>query len=761
MLCLAAVAMAGLALACSAVAAPPAPRIVTGLDAGWPDVRGWDRFGNQAEQFAPWGEGPLAFSPYPTYQTGVRVAVGDVNGDGRPEIVTAPGGAAFTELRVFDGRSFEQLRALLPFRDASWWNGAFVATGDTNGDGRAEIVDGLDTGCCTSLHVLDATSGAELSGFFAFGDRSEVGARVAAADLNGDGKSEILAVPVGGTRLDAFASTGGGPFRSFEPFGAELNGAIAISAANFVGGAREEVVAAAPTSAGAQVKVLDPQSGSTLASFFPFGSVLVSRLEVATGDVDGDGTPDIVLLAQRPDGTQVKAIDLQGTELASFFVLDPGIVPGASIAAGDLDGDGKAEIVLGGGPTATPWPPSANGADQRVAVYNSDGTAVGGFSAYPGVFQGGVRVALGDLTGDARPEIVTAPGPGLEPEIGVFSQEWVNGRDRGTRLSHFLAFEPSFRGGASVALGDVDGDGRLDVLVGAGPGRAGEIRVFTWDGRPVSTLTPFGAGYTGGLSVAAGDLNGDGRAEIVAGTLAAPARVRAFDGVDPFGPLHVLSLGPGSGAQVAVADLDGNGRGWIVVGATTGSDPMVAVLADNGAVIQQARISEGSPRGIHLAAGDLDGDGRDEIVAGSAFDGYGRVSTFDRSLRLTDYFTPYNWGGAGLNVALEAKVGFPIAAEPRRVKLVVRKRTRIVVARFRDAAGSRGSGLFRAEIDWGDGTSWNGAVLARGGGVYDVRSTKRYSKRGRYDVTVTLRDDQGRSSIARSAAVVSRARKGL
>jgi hypothetical protein len=75
-----------LLLAGRAAGAPAPPAIVTGQDAGWPDVRGWDRSGHQAHQWAPWGEWPLAFSPYPTYQSGVRVAVGDVDGDGRSSI---------------------------------------------------------------------------------------------------------------------------------------------------------------------------------------------------------------------------------------------------------------------------------------------------------------------------------------------------------------------------------------------------------------------------------------------------------------------------------------------------------------------------------------------------------------------------------------------------------------------------------------------------------------------------------------------------
>src|SRR5204862_452079 len=123
-----------------------------------------------------------------------------------------------------------------------------------------------------------------------------------------------------------------------------------------------------------------------------------------------------------------------------------------------------------------------------------------------------------------------------------------------------------------------------DVLVGAGQGRAGEIRVFTWDGRPVSTLTPFGAGYTGGLSVAAGDLNGDGRAEIVAGTLAAPAPARALDGGPPFGPPPRLS--PGSATPRARAGADASAprsTGATGRAGTAPSSRAVAVSTTSGA----------------------------------------------------------------------------------------------------------------------------------------------------------------------------------
>jgi hypothetical protein len=335
--------------AASGAAAPPPIGIVTGQDAGWPDVRGWSCSGGQALQIAPWGYNPIAFAPYSTYQYGVRVAVGDVNGDGKADIVTAPAKGAWTKLRVFDGTKFKQIGELLPFKDAAWWNGAFVATGDTNGDGRAEIIDGLDAGCCTTIHVLDAATGAETGGFFPYCNNRQTGTRITSADLNDDGKAEILAVPLGSSRVSAFGAGGGDPFRTYQTFGGEAADGATIATGDVVGDSRPELVAAANTPSGVQVKVIDTQSGATLASLFPYGAAAAATPQVAVGDVNGDGRRDIVLLTQLADGTQVRALDADGHQLGSFYVLETGIVPGASLAAGDLNGDGKAEIVIGGG----------------------------------------------------------------------------------------------------------------------------------------------------------------------------------------------------------------------------------------------------------------------------------------------------------------------------------------------------------------------------------------------------------------------------
>ena len=743
-----------LVLACTASpssALPPPVTIVTGQSAGWPDVRGFDRGGWPALQIAPWGTNPLSFSPYPTYQYGVRVAVGDVNGDGRPEIVTAPGKGAWTELRMFDGTSFRQIGAAPPFTNASWWNGAFVATGDTTGDGRAEIVDGLDAGCCTTIHVIDAASGAELGGFFPYGN-AETGARVAAADLNGDGRAEILSVPLGGARVSVFGPGGGNPSRTYQAFGEEAIGGASIATGDVVGDSRPELIAAASTSGGVQVKVLDVQTGATLTSLHPYSSAAVSTPEVAVGDVDGDGRSDIVVLARLADGTQFRALTGDGRQLASFFVLEPGIVPGASLAVGDLDGDRRAEIVLGGGPTTTaPWPPVANGPDQRVAIYRLDGTRAGGFSAYPGLFQGGVRVALADVQRNGRPAMITAPGPGMEPEVAMFSQQWLDTQDRGTRLGHFLAYEPSFVGGVSVAAGYWSGD--PEIVVAPGPGRAPEIRVFDPKGRRLSAFFAFEIVYTGGLSVAVGDLNADGNPEIVAGTLAAPARIRAFE-VDgtPFGPVISPFPAEGSGAQVGVADLNGTGRGMILAAETRGSDPRLALIdPSTTAITKLAHPAPSAGDGLRIGSGDLDRDGRDEILVAAGWNGDGAVRVLGPNLVQRRLVPVNDWVGGGLNVAVAPRIGLPLRADPKVVRMVARTRSRVVVARFDDAAGAPAS-AFRATIDWGDGPNGRGVVL-RSGGSYLVRGAKRYARPGRYEITVTLADSY-RVSVAHSIAIV-------
>src|SRR5262249_13987248 len=131
-------------------------------------------------------------------------------------------------------------------------------------------------------------------------------------------------------------------------------------------------------------------------------------------------------------------------------------------------------------PTPAAPPPAifATGADAGggplVNVYDGRTAALlMSFYALPAGFTGGVRVALGDVNADGVPDIVCAAGPGGGPEVIVF-----DGRTFAP-LTSYYAFVPQFTGGVYVAAGDVNGDGHCDIIAGADRGGGPEVKVFS------------------------------------------------------------------------------------------------------------------------------------------------------------------------------------------------------------------------------------------------------------------------------------------
>jgi hypothetical protein len=145
------------------------------------------------------------------------------------------------------------------------------------------------------------------------------------------------------------------------------------------------------------------------------------------------------------------------------------------------------------------------------------------FLAYESTYHFGVRSVSADLTGDSVPEVITVPVRGRAPEIRVFSKN-------GTPLTQFwqLGFAANMLNGMSLAVGDVNGDGKNDIIVSQGRG-ASEVRVFLnqYNGiatsdwlanKPYVDFTAFAPNFIGGTTLGAGDMNNDGKAEILVGS---------------------------------------------------------------------------------------------------------------------------------------------------------------------------------------------------------------------------------------------------
>jgi len=152
----------------------------------------------------------------------------------------------------------------------------------------------------------------------------------------------------------------------------------------------------------------------------------------------------------------------------------------------------------------------AQGGGPQVRLFTADGKLRGSFFAYDQKFRGGVNVALGDLDLDGQLEIVTGPGQGLEPLVKIFDS-------RGKLKTSWLAYDQKFRGGVNVALGDVNNDGRLEIITGPGQGGGPQVRVFNNTGQALKSFFAYEQSFHGGIRVAASDLNEDGQIEILVG----------------------------------------------------------------------------------------------------------------------------------------------------------------------------------------------------------------------------------------------------
>lgn len=186
-------------------------------------------------------------------------------------------------------------------------------------------------------------------------------------------------------------------------------------------------------------------AGSVRAQWRPFDGYR-GALEIAVG---GDDTGrKVVAVAQRVGGAQVKTYSPEGTLLNSFIPYGKDYRGGVSVAVGDVTGDGRDEVVTGaltGGP--------------HVRIFSQSGRLLSpGFFAYGASSKNGVRVAVGDVNGDGVADIVTGQGVGGSSLVKVFTQ---GGKEQ---IPAFFAYGSESKRGVTPVIADVDGDGKGEIL---------------------------------------------------------------------------------------------------------------------------------------------------------------------------------------------------------------------------------------------------------------------------------------------------------
>ena len=193
--------------------------------------------------------------------------------------------------------------------------------------------------------------------------------------------------------------------------------------------------------------------GTTSGAVSPFGPGYTGRVNIGTGDLNNDGVLDVVASAGAGGGPRVVVIDGRTKqEAASFFAYEPSFTGGVSLAVADVTGDGRPDIVTGAG----------QGGGPLVNVFGATGQYAYGFFAYDPSFRNGVVVTAGDLDGNKVAEIITGTNPGGGPAVNIF-----NGSS-GVQVDGFLAGPETSRGGVSVSV-VTDATGKASVLSKVGP----------------------------------------------------------------------------------------------------------------------------------------------------------------------------------------------------------------------------------------------------------------------------------------------------
>ncbi|MCI0702617.1 MAG: VCBS repeat-containing protein [Planctomycetia bacterium] len=270
-----------------------------------------------------------------------------------------------------------------------------------------------------------------------------------------------------------------------------FNGGVRVATGDVNGDGTDDIAVGAGFGANhGHVKVYDGTTGAEITSFFSFQG-FKGGVDVDIGDVNGDGKGDLIV-GSGPSASHVKVFDLAagGTEIASFIAYS-GSVGGVTVTSGDLDGDGDEEVITGS---------AIGGAHVKAFSVGTGGavTEVASFVAYSG-YAGGIDVDAADLrNNDGIAEVAVSPlDKGGGEEVRLFDLS----TGTPTLLGSFVPKFPGADRGVRLASGDADGDGDDDIIVAGGPGRGAKVKAF--DAQTFTEIKDFSAfpGFQGGVFV--------------------------------------------------------------------------------------------------------------------------------------------------------------------------------------------------------------------------------------------------------------------
>ncbi len=249
------------------------------------------------------------------------------------------------------------------------------------------------------------------------------------------------------------------------PF-ATYTGSLRTAEADVTGDGVADVLVGTGPGAASRVQLLDGRTQAVLFDLAPFEPAFTGGVFVATGDLSGDGVADLVITPDRGGGPRVRVFNGVGfAQAMDFFGIDDSnFRGGARATVGDVNADGTGDLIVAAGFRGGP---RVAGYDGAALTRGTVARVFGDFFAFEQTLRNGVYVTAADLDGDGFAEVIAGGGPGGGPRVQVLSGRDLLS-NRYTVVANFFAGDPAARDGVRVAAKTLTDDGRADLVVGVG-----------------------------------------------------------------------------------------------------------------------------------------------------------------------------------------------------------------------------------------------------------------------------------------------------